>query len=189
MWKHYFNQRSHIMIQLSDERIDALEKMMKLSKDDQTRHLNYLAKSPIEIRLDLFEKQRELFYPLSQKYKDRMSASDITYGALILAIGGTRAIEKKLTQKSFETLSIDEIRDLSSMRAITFKQKTTRGSQKHEKLMGYWAIVRTLRLDHGYSYERVSLYLKKKHRFSVAPSTIMKKWKELETPNTSENGL
>ena len=177
------------MIQISNERIDALEKMLKLSKDDQTRHINYLAKSPIEIRLDLFEKQREVFYPLSQKYKDRMSASDITYGALILAIGGTRAIEKKLTQKVFETLSIDEIRDLSSMRAITFKHKMTNVSHKHEKLMGYWAIVRTLRLDHSYSYERISQYLKKKHRFSIAASTIMKKWKELETPNTLENGL
>ncbi|MDD5387304.1 MAG: hypothetical protein PHQ22_08935 [Sulfuricurvum sp.] len=177
------------MIQISNERIDALEKMLKLSKDDQTRHINYLAKSPIEIRLDLFEKQREVFYPLSQKYKDHMSPSDISYGALILAIGVTRAIEKKLTQKSFETLSIDEIRDLSSSRAVSFKQKTTRGSHKHEKLMSYWAIVRTLRIDHGYSYERVSLYLKKKHRFSIAPSTIMKKWKEIETPNTLENGL
>jgi hypothetical protein len=177
------------MVQVSKERINILEKMMKLSSDDQTRHLNYLAKCPIEIRLDLFEKQREIFYPLSQKYKDHMSASDITYGALILAIGGTRAIEKKLTQKSFEVLNIDEIRDLSSMRAVAFKHKMSNVSHKHEKLMGYWAIVRTLRLDHGYSYERVSLFLKKKHRFSIAASTIMKKWKEIETPNTSENGL
>jgi hypothetical protein len=177
------------MIQVSNDRIDTLVKMIKLSKDDQTRHLNYLAKGPIEVRLGLFEKQRELFYPLSQKYKDHMSPSDISYGALILAIGVTRAIEKKLTKNSFETLSIDEIRDLSSMRAVTFKHKMTNASHKQEKLMGYWAIVRTLRLEHGYSYERVSLFLKKKHRFSVAPSTIMKKWKEIETPNTSENGL
>jgi len=58
------------MIPLSNERIDALKKIMKLSEDDQTRHLRYLVKCPIEIRLGLFEKQRELFYPLSQKYKD-----------------------------------------------------------------------------------------------------------------------
>ena len=177
------------MIQVSNDRIDTLVKMMKLSKDDQTRHLNYLAKGSIEIRLNLFEKQRELFYPLFQKYKDHMSTSDISYGALILAIGITRAFEKKLTQKSFADLSLDEIRDLSSMRAIEFKHKTTKVSQKHEKLMSYWAIIRSLRIDHGYSYERVSLYLKKKHRFSIAASTIMKKWKEIETPNTSENEL
>lgn len=177
------------MVQVSNERIDVLEKMMKLSQDDQTRHLNYFAKCPIEIRLSLFEKQRELFYPLSQKYKDRMSANGISYGALILAIGATRALEKKLTQKSFADLSLDEIRDFSSMRAIKFKHKTKKTSIKHEKLMSYWAIVRTLRIDHEYSYERVSLYLKKKHRFSIAPSTIMKKWKEIETPNTLENGL
>lgn len=175
------------MIQLSNERFDTLEKMMKLSQDDQTRHLNYLTRCPIEIRLSLFEKQRDIFYPLSQKYKDRMSASDISYGALILAIGATRAFEKKLTQKSFAELSLDEIRDLSASRAVTFKQRTTKGSQKHEKLMSYWAIVRTLRLDHGYSYERVSLYLKKKHRFSIVASTIMKKWKELEISTQQEN--
>jgi|GEM_PF-1919228 len=171
------------MIQVSNDRIDTLEKMMKLSKDDQTRHLNYLAKCPMEIRLGLFERQREIFYPLSQKYKDRMNASDISYSALILAIGATSAFEKKLTKKNFGELSLDEIRDLSASRAVTFKHKTTKVSQKHEKLMGYWAIVRTLRLDHSYSYERVSLYLKKKHRFSIAPSTIMKKWKEIETQN------
>lgn len=175
------------MIQVSNNRIDTLETMMKLSKDDQTRHLNYLAKCPIETRLGLFEKQREIFYPLLQKYKDRMSASDISYGALILAIGATRAFEKKLTQKSFTELSIDEIRDLSSIRAVSFKYKTTKVSQKHEKLMSYWAIVRTLRLGHEYSYERVALYLKKKHRFSIAASTIMKKWKELESSKNQEN--
>lgn len=174
---------------MTKDRENLIECMVKISQDDQTRHLNYLAKCPLEIRLDLFEKQREIFYPLSQKYKDRMSASDISYGALILSIGVARAFEKKLTQKSFETLSIDEIRDLSSMRAVAFKHKTTNVSHKHEKLMGYWAIVRTLRIDHDYSYARVSLYLKKKHRFSIAPSTIMKKWKEIETPNTSETVL
>lgn len=175
------------MIQVSNDRIHTLEKMMKLSKDDQTRHLNYLAKCPIEVRLGLFEKQRELFYPLSQKYKDRMNASDISYVALILGIGVVRALEKKLTQKSFTELSLDQIHDLSASRAVSFKYKTTNVSQKHEKLMGYWAIVRTLRIEHGYSYERVSLYLKKKHRFSIAASTIMKKWKELEISTQQEN--
>lgn len=171
------------------ERESFLEKIMKLSHDDQKSHLTYLSRSPLETRLSLFKKQREIFHSLSQKYKGVVSASDMTYCALILAIGATRAFEKKLTQKSFAELSLDEIRDLSASRAVTFKQRTTKGSQKHEKLMSYWAIVRTLRLDHGYSYERVSLYLKKKHRFSIAPSTIMKKWKEIETPNTSENEL
>lgn len=169
------------MIQISSERIEMLEKMMKLSRDDQKRHLSYLTKCSIEVRLGLFEKQREMFYPLAQKFKDQMNVSDISYAALIIAIGLTRAFEKKLTQKSFAELSLDEIRDLSSLRAITFKQQTKKGSQKHEKLMSYWAIVRTLRLEHTYSYERISLYLKKKHRFSIAASTIMKKWKEIET--------
>lgn len=171
------------------QKIVIVEMMTKVNLVDQSKHINYFSRCPLGIRLGIFEEHRNIFPRLREKYKVEASFSDISYCALILAIAYTRAIEKKLTQKSFETLSIDEIRDLSSIRAITFKQKTTRGSQKHEKLMGYWAIVRTLRLDHGYSYERVSLYLKKKHRFSVAPSTIMKKWKELETPNTSEHGL
>lgn len=175
------------MIQPSSERIDGLEKMMKLSKDDQTRHLNYLAKSPIGTRLSLFEKQREIFHQLSQKYKDRMNASDISYGALVLAIGLVRSEEKALTKKNFSDLTLDDIRNLSATRAVTFMSKFTKVSSKHEKLMGYWAIVRTLRLDHGYSYEKVCLYLKKKHRFSIAASTIMKKWKELEISEKQEN--
>lgn len=177
------------MIQTSSNRVETLEQLMKLSKEDQKSHLSYLAKCPIEIRLVIFEKQRETFYKISQKYKSQLTASDITYMALILTIGTARALEKKLTKKSFGELSLDEIRELSASRAVTFLQKITKGSQKHEKLMSYWAIVRTLRLDHTYSYERISLYLKKKHRFSIAPSTIMKKWKEIETPNILENGL
>lgn len=171
------------------ERLISLQQLIKLSKDDQTRHLNYLAKCPIEIRLGLFEKQKEVFYPLLQKYKGVINASDISYAALILAIGTTRALEKKLTKKSFVELSLDEIRELSASRAISFKHSTTKVSQKHEKLMAYWAIIRTLRLEHKYSYERIALYLKRKHRFSIAPSTIMKKWKEIEIPNTLENEL
>lgn len=175
------------MLQVPNDRIDTLEKMMKLSKDDQSRHLNYLAKCPIEVRIGLFEKQREVFHQLTQKYKGQTPASDISYCALILAIGATRAYEKKLTQKSFSDLSLDEIRDLSASRAVTFKYKTTKVPHKHEKLMGYWAIIRSLRIDHGYSYERVTQYLKKKHRFSVAPSTIMKTWKQLENNSKEES--
>lgn len=172
------------MVQVSNESSDVLEKILKLNQDDQKRHLNYLARSPIEVRLALFEKQKEIFHPLLQKYKGVISTSNITYAALILAIGVTRSLEKKLTKKSFGELSLDEIRDLSASRAVSFRHSITKVSQKHEKLMGYWAIIRSLRLDHEYSYERISLYLKKKHRFSIAPSTVMKKWKEIETQNT-----
>lgn len=164
-------------------RNQTLQGILKLSCDDQTKHLNYLAKCPIEVRIGLFEKQREVFHQLFQEYKGQTPASDISYCALILAIGATRTFEKKLTQKSFSDLSLDEIRNLSASRAVTFKHKITKVSQKHEKLMGYWAIVRTLRLDHAYSYQRISLYLGKKHRFSIAPSTIMKKWHEIEGNN------
>lgn len=170
-----------------NEREKNLERIMKLSHDDQKSHLIYLSRSPLEIRLSLFEKQREIFHSLSQKYKGVVGASDIAYTALILAIGATRSLEKKLTKKSFGELSLDEIRELSASRAVSFKHSTTKVSQKHEKLMGYWAIVRTLRIDHQYSYERISLYLKKKHRFSIAPSTIMKKWKEFESSKNLEN--
>ncbi|KFN40865.1 MAG: hypothetical protein JU82_00350 [Sulfuricurvum sp. MLSB] len=169
-----------------NERLNSLQQLIKLSQDDQRRHLNYLAKCPMETRLALFEKQKEIFYSLLQKYKGVITTSDITYAALILAIGVTRSLEKKLTKKSFGELSLDEIRELSASRAVSFKNTLTKKSPTHEKLMGYWAIIRTLRLDHMYSYERIALYLKKKHRFSVAQSTIQKKWKELEVSITNQ---
>lgn len=161
-------------------RVIITESLLKINQDDQTRHLNYLAKCPIEVRLVLFEKQRQLYHQLLHKHKSQALSSDIAYVALILAIGASRTLEKKLTQKSFSDLSLDEIRDLSASRAVLFKCKTTKVSHKHEKLMGYWAIVRTLRLDHAYSYQRISLYLAKKHRFSIAPSTIFINWKKIE---------
>jgi hypothetical protein len=59
-------------------------------------------------------------------------------------------------------------------------------TDKHEKLMGYWAIVRTLRIDHSYSYQRIADYLLKKHRFKIATSTVFKKWQEIEIKNKEE---
>jgi hypothetical protein len=170
-------------------RVILSESLLKINQDDQTKHLNYLARCPLEVRLALFEKKRDIFHQLFQKYKGQIVASDLSYVSLILAIGATRSMERNLTKKSFGDLTLDEIRDLSSMRAVTFKHKTTRVTQKHEKLLGYWAIIRTLRLDHGYSYERVSQYLNKKHRFSIAPSTIMKKWHLFENNKMEDKNV
>lgn len=165
---------------MTKDRENLIERMVKISQDDQTKHVNYFSRCPLSMRVEIFDFHRDILHKLRNQHKDEANLSDISYCAFILAIGTTRTKEKALVAKSYGDLSLDEIRNLSSIRAVKFAKKDINPTGKHEKLMGYWAIVRTLRLDHGYSYDRVSLYLKKKHRFSVAPSTIMKKWKEIE---------
>lgn len=168
------------------EQMQKIDKMAKLNQADQTKLINYFAKCPISIRTQIFDHHRDNLHKLRLTYKDEASLNEISYCAFLLAIGFVRSKEKVLTKKSFGELSLDEIRELSSSRAIAFASKSVKSTVKHEKLMGYWAIVHTLRLDHSYSYERIAQYLKRKHRFSIAASTIMKKWKEIETTNKTE---
>lgn len=175
--------------QPENERMQLLERVIKLSQADQKRHLTYLARCSVETRLYIFEKQRELFHVISQKHNGEMKRSALAYCALILAIGVFFALEKKVTRKNFSEMTLDEIRDLSALRAMNFKHKTKKRSATDEKLMQLWATIRTLKIEHSYSYARIALYLKAKHRFSVAVSTIHKKWQKIETKNKTTGEL
>lgn len=163
-----------------------IEKIAKINQNDQIKLINYFSRCHEGARVQIFDYHRDNLHKLRLPYKDEASLSEISYCAFLLAVGFARSKEKSLTKKSFVDLTLDEIRELSASRAIAFAKKSVKFTGKHEKLMGYWAIVRTLRLDHGYSYARITEYLKKKHRFSIASSSIFKKWKEIEIANKME---
>jgi hypothetical protein len=80
------------------------------------------------------------------------------------------AIDLKI--KSTDTVTINAIK----LRAG--KQK--RNTSKREKLLGLWAIVKTLKIDQNMSYRQISEYLKKYHKLEVAHSLIHKIWIEIE---------
>jgi len=157
-----------------------ITRMTKVNQNDQTRHINYFSRCPLGIRLGIFEEHRDIFHRLREPYKDEASFGDISYCALILAIALTRAKEKSLVTKNFKEFSLNEIRDVSGFHVNKFVEKTTKRSEKREKLIGYWSLVRNLKIEHGLSFMKISQYLLKKRKFKISASYIYKCWHELE---------
>lgn len=171
------------------QKVVIVEMMTKVNLVDQTKHINYFSRCPLGIRLVIFEEHREIFPRLREKYKNEACFSDISYCALILAIAYARAKEKSLVTKNFKDFSLDEIRDVSSFVVNKFVEKTTKRSEKREKLIGYWSLVRNLKIEHGLSFMKISQYLLKKRMFKVSVASIHKLWHELEVQekNSQEN--
>lgn len=162
------------------DRESLIARMIKVNANDQTKHINYFSRCPLGIRLEIFEQHKGIFHRLRKIYKEETSFTDISYCSLILAIGLTRAKEKALLTKSFGEMSLDEIRDLSSFQAKKFVEKTEKRANKRDKLTGYWPLIRDLKINHGLSFEKISLFLLKKRKFKVSVASIHKRWHELE---------
>lgn len=167
------------------QKIVIVEMMTKVNLVDQSKHINYFSRCPLGIRLGIFEDHREMFHRLREKYKDEACSGDISYSALILSIAYTRAKEKSLVTKNFKELSLDEIRDVSAFQVNKFVEKTEKCAYKRDKLTGYWPLIRDLKLNHGLSYEKISLFLLKKRNFKVSVASIHKLWHELEPKETN----
>ncbi len=129
-----------------------------------------------------------LYHKLRQEYTNG-DKTILEYCALIMAIKKAHDEERSLQKKSFIGLDIEEIRVLSKKNADQFIRKIKKPDPTREKLLGYWAIVRMLKLEQDFSFRQIALYFKKYHRFDVAYSTIHKMWKELEKNenNTGES--
>jgi hypothetical protein len=183
-----FIQKGRYMFE-QETRTEKVEKITKVNQSDQARHINYFSRCPLGIRLEIFEQHRDFFPRLREKYKLEACFSDISYCALILAIAYMRAKEKSLVTKNFKDFSLDEIRDLSSFVVNKFVENTTKRSEKREKLIGYWSLVRNLKIEHGLSFMKISQYLLKKRKFKVSVASIHKLWHELEVQekNSQEN--
>lgn len=161
-----------------------IARIIKVNKVDQTKHINYFSRCPLGTRLEIFEQHKGIFYQLREIYKEETSVTDISYCSLILAIGLTRAKEKALLTKSFEGMSLDEIRDISALQVKKFSEKIEKRAYKREKLVGYWSLVRDLKINHGLSFEKISLFLFKKRKFKISASYIYECWSQIETKET-----
>jgi hypothetical protein len=88
-------------------------------------------------------------------------------------------------------LAIDSVAkelNLVNRNAMKLRGKNHKTKVKREKLLGYWAIVRTLKLEQSMSFRDISSYFKKYHKFEVSYSTIRELWIELENKtNIEEN--
>lgn len=159
---------------------DNILKITKINEEQQSSYIRYLSRMTSDLRLEIFSNQKKIFHALREKYKNEISLNLLSYCALIKTIETAVKERSQLNNKNFDNLSIEEIRKVSSTKAKLFISKQHRIQSKSEKLIGYWALVRTLKIDEGYSFRHIAGYLEKYHKLKIAHSTISTQWNKIE---------
>jgi hypothetical protein len=143
-----------------------IETITKFSLEVQNQKLRLFARVDLEMKLQILQLQKQLFHKLKNTHSDVDNAT-LTLTSLILAI------EAIVNQ-------IDNI----NLNAIKLRSKNNKSTKKRQKLLGYWAIVRTLKVDQNMSFRDIATYFAKYHKLEVSYSTIFSLWNELENNNT-----
>jgi len=157
-----------------------IERSTLLNQQDQDYLLRYFARLPLERKLDVLNRHRKILFMRKQQEADEeIPINVVSYIALVLANKSHLADEKKLSAKRFEDMELNEVRELSIINLDKLKDKKKNSKTKREKVLGLWAVVRTLR-QKKVSFRDISRYLKKHHRLEVGHSLIHSMWLELE---------
>ena len=140
-----------------------IEHLTKLHQESQNQKLRLFAKVDITTKLKILSSQKQLFHKLKSAYSD-VDNSILTLSSLILAID--------FIAKEFNDVNLKAIK----LRTKNAKKQ----NQKREKLLSYWSVVKTLKLEQNYSFREISDYLLKYHRFEVSYSLVYQTWNEIE---------
>ena len=145
------------------------ESITKLNQESQNQRLRLFAKVDMTTKLKIMNHQKQIFHKLKTEYKD-IDNTILTLSSLILAVN----------------LIIKEL-DNVNLNAIKLRTKDNKTNIKRQKLIGYWAIVKTLKLEQKMSFRQISEYFKKYHKIDVSYSMIFETWKELEKNTNKED--
>jgi len=139
-----------------------IEQITKMNLESQNQRLRLFAKVDITTKLKIIQHQKQLFHKLKSAYDD-VDNTILTLSSHVLAID-------KVTKE------LDSI----NLNAVKMRGKNNKAKVKRQKLLGYWAIVRTLRDKQHMSFRDISTYFAKFHKLTVSYSTIYELWNELE---------
>lgn len=139
-----------------------VESITKLNQESQNQRLRLFAKIDITTKLKILASQKQLFHKLKSVHSD-VNNTVLTLCSLILAVD---LIAKEL--------------DNVNLNVIKLRNKNSKTKVKRQKVLGYWAIVRTLKLEQNMSFRDISAYFAKYHRLEVSYSTIFEMWNEIE---------
>ena len=146
-----------------DKIIKSCETITKMNQESQNQELRLFAKVDITTKLKILDQQKSIFHRLRGFYSDVNNAI-LTFSSLILAID--------LVVKEIDNVNLNAMK----LRSINIKKQNL----KRAKLLSYWSIVRTLRLERNMSFRDISNYLVKYHRFQVSYSIVYQLWNEIE---------
>lgn len=145
-----------------------VENITKLNLESQNQRLRFFAKADITTKLKIIQHQKPIFHRLKIVYSDIDNAL-LSLASLILAID---IVAKEL--------------DVINHNIIKLRGKNNKTKAKRQKLLGYWAIVKTLKLEQKMSFRQISEYFAKYHKLEVSYSTIYELWNELENDTKNE---
>lgn len=145
------------------------ESITKLNQESQNQRLRLFAKVDISSKLKILVSQKELFHKLKSSYGD-IDNTVLTLCSLILAID----------------LIVKELDDVN-LNVIKLRGKNSKTKIKRQKVLGYWAIVRALKLEQNMSFRDISSYFGKYHKLDVSYSTIYELWNDLENNTHIKN--
>lgn len=143
-------------------------RLIKKSDEEQKSILKDFTKMPLEARVKVFEESRIIFYRLKEENKD-VTLHLLSYVSLVLAI-----------------VRYQNTTDDIKKNTIALRSKNFRIQPKREKLLGKWAIIKSLKNDENLSFRQIAHYLQKYHKLSVVHSTIHDMWRELEIAKKGE---
>ena len=146
------------------------ESLTKMNQESQNQKLRLFAKVDITTKLKILTFQKQLFHKLKNSHAD-VDNTILTLASLILAID---LIAKEL--------------DNVTLNAIKLRGKNSKAKVKRQKVLGYWAIVRTLKLEQNMSFRDIATYFAKYHKLDVSYSTIFELWNKLEKKMENKNG-
>ena len=153
---------------LDDEK--SIETITKFSLEMQNQNLRLFARVDLQTKLQILQLQKQLFHKLKNTHSD-IENTILTLSSLILAVDSV----------------VKELDDVN-LNAIKLRGKNNKSKIKRQKVLGYWAIVRTLKLEQSMSFRDIATYFAKYHKIEVSYSTIYELWNELENNiKTEEN--
>jgi hypothetical protein len=138
------------------------ETIVKMNQQSQNQKLRLFAKVDITTKLKILTSQKQLFHKLKSVHTD-LDNPILSLSSLVLAID---SVAKEL--------------DHVNLNAIKLRGKNNKAKIKRQKVLGYWSIVRTLKLEQNMSFRDIATYFAKYHKLEVSYSTIYELWNELE---------
>lgn len=146
-----------------------IEHLTKLHQESQNQKLRLFARVDLQTKLQILQLQKQLFHKLKSAYSD-VDNTILTLSSLVLAIDSV----------------VNELDDVN-LNAIKLRGKNNKAKIKRQKVLGYWAIVRTLKLEQNMSFRDIATYFAKYHKLEVSYSTIYELWDELENNTNIKN--
>lgn len=142
-----------------------IEILTKMSIEIQNQQLRLFSRVDLDTKLRILDHQKQLFHRLKNSYADLDNAV-LTLASLILAV-------------SFVVGELDDV----NLNIVKLRNKNNKVKIKRQKMLGHWAIVKTLKEEQKMSFRQISQYFLKYHRLEVAHSTIYGLWREFEQNN------